>query len=154
MTLGTIFTTLHFLRNLPMHPISQCYITLGWKYLQVTKHSFLLVPFISYEEKELVTLNQGKAHGHVPKREKGENVFDPCKPINRSNKAFMQKIYLLSLEINQHFFHFVKKIQRTKGTRLCVERLGLRQRGPCRQAEIRGANLCQHKLVTLIFSSN
>ncbi len=32
----TVLTTFHCIRNLQMGPVSQCYITLGWKSLQVT----------------------------------------------------------------------------------------------------------------------
>ncbi len=33
---GVVLTTLHFLHNLQMDPISKCYITLGWRGLQGT----------------------------------------------------------------------------------------------------------------------
>jgi hypothetical protein len=48
MAPGTIFTTLHFLLNLQIGPISN--IKLGCKGLTRDKHSSLLDPFVSYKK--------------------------------------------------------------------------------------------------------
>jgi hypothetical protein len=49
---GTTFTTLYFLLNLPMGPISWT-IIYRLERLANEKHSRLLSPFISYEENEV-----------------------------------------------------------------------------------------------------
>ncbi len=54
MDSGTLFTTLHYLHNLPMSPISErlLHYTKPERLARADKHSSLLGPFLSYEENE------------------------------------------------------------------------------------------------------
>jgi hypothetical protein len=53
-TSGTLFTTLNFLHNLSMYPITRALDYTRSERLASDKHSSLLGPFISYEENEVV----------------------------------------------------------------------------------------------------
>jgi hypothetical protein len=54
MALGTVFTTLHFLLNLQMGPISWSVNYTKLKVLVRNKHSTLFGPLLSYEENEVL----------------------------------------------------------------------------------------------------
>ncbi len=77
---GTLFRTLHSLRNLLIGPISQC-VTLHWhERLARTKHCSLLGPIVRNKENEVLW------HPELPMTVEANVPWPPCVTQHRDQK--------------------------------------------------------------------